>query len=569
MQAFILAGGFGSRLRPLVADRPKPMAIINGKPFLEFLISELVAQGITDIVLGVGYLSNQIEDYFGNGQDFGVKIRYSKEDQPLGTGGAIRNAIKILDDDFLVLNGDTFVDLNIKELIEHHQSCGSKFTIVLTKEALEEQRGSVLIDQNGFVTSFNDTTIKDSDNKDYTNAGIYIINKSHVKSIKRQQKVSLENAVIPSLLWAGEKIMAHVIAGKYYDIGTPDRFKEATKKLTGEPNKYSGKANLRVSFFGGGTDLEEFYSKYGGRVISSCINREIEVNIYENLEKSDFVEIHLTNYGESKKISSSKINHLDGSHFDIFSATLHHFKIRSGISIEASSDIPPESGLATSSATVIALIRAIGSYKNLHLTPEKTAETAIKIERVILKQLGGVQDQYQISYGGLNSINIFPDGRVELKEISITEEGWDYFNSCLLMFYTKRKNSGTTQQTNLIKNIFESKKTIYSLKKTLNLTQKALKCLIAEDFDAFGKLLDTAWLLKKKSNQSISNPEIDKLYNESIASGALGGKLLGAGSGGCFLVYSKPENIDKIKKNLIEKGGQIIDFKLVSKNNEL
>lgn len=563
MQAFILAGGFGSRLRSIVVDRPKPMALVGGKPFLEIVISNLVKQGIKDIVIGVGYLSSQIEEYFKDGSFFGAKISYSREDIPLGTGGAIRNAISQLEDTFVVLNGDTYVDLDFEKLILDHQKSDKKMTMVLTSVVQEGERGSVSVDQEGNLVSFSDEDGECSSDM-YSNSGVYVVSKKILKHIKTNSKISFEKDIIPTLIWAGEKIHAHITSKRYYDIGTPDRYTLAIEKLMESRRKYVGTANLRVSFCGGGTDLKEFYQIHGGMVISACIDKKIEANIYQDDQTSEYVEIFLQNYGSSKKILSSEIDLFHGDKFDIVLATLQYFGIKAGISIEIGGDIPPESGLATSSATVIALIRAICLYKNISLGKEEIANIAVKIEREILKQPGGIQDQYQISYGGINLLKISVDGDVEVVPITLNSQQLRELNDRLVLYYQKRINSGTHQQISLIKKIHNSKKTISSLIKTLSITEEIYQCFNRAEFGNLGMFLNQAWDLKKKSSPSITSVEIDSTYTKILQLGAQGGKLLGAGSGGCFLICAESINIEKIKSTLTNLEKSIIDFKIVN-----
>jgi len=146
MKAIILAGGFGTRLKEILKDTPKPMALVLGKPFLEHQIRFLKEQGITDIIIAVHHMSDKIKSYFGNGLRFGVDITYSEEETPLGTAGAIKKAQKYLDDTFLVINGDSYSDIDLSKLLEFHKSKNSKFTLALTKTKEAEHYGSIILD---------------------------------------------------------------------------------------------------------------------------------------------------------------------------------------------------------------------------------------------------------------------------------------------------------------------------------------------------------------------------------------------------------------------------------------
>src|SRR3989344_4164662 len=134
MKALILAGGFGTKLRRIVYDKPKSMVSIAGIPFLEHQIRLLKNQGITEFVILVSYMADKIKSYFGNGKNLGVNITYSEEEIPLGTAGAIKKAEKYIDSTFLVLNGDSYAKINIKELLKFHKENNNEFTMLLKKE---------------------------------------------------------------------------------------------------------------------------------------------------------------------------------------------------------------------------------------------------------------------------------------------------------------------------------------------------------------------------------------------------------------------------------------------------
>ena len=146
MKALILAGGFGTRLKEVAGDVPKPMVMIAGKPFLEHQLLYLKDQGIEDVIIAVYHMSNKIKSYFGDGSRWGLDITYSEEEYPLGTAGAIKKAEKYIGDTFLVLNGDSYSQIDIKKLLEFHKSKKSNFTISLTKSNNAGHYGSVVLD---------------------------------------------------------------------------------------------------------------------------------------------------------------------------------------------------------------------------------------------------------------------------------------------------------------------------------------------------------------------------------------------------------------------------------------
>ena len=222
MQAVLLAGGLGTRLKSVVNDRPKPMADVCGKPFLEYLILELKKHGITDIVLAVGYKGEMIEDYFKSGEQLGVHIEYSYEKEQLGTAGAIKNAGKYInEDEFFVLNADTFYQAAYSDVIELYKKEMVDMALVLRKVPDVSRYGSVKLD-GPMITGFNE---KVSDHiPGVINGGIYLMRKSVLDLIPDGEKCSLENEIIPGMLSAEKKLGAVVNEGYFIDIGVPDDY---------------------------------------------------------------------------------------------------------------------------------------------------------------------------------------------------------------------------------------------------------------------------------------------------------------------------------------------------------
>ncbi len=205
VRALILAGGFGKRLQPLTLDRPKPLIDVGGKPILQWQIEWLSKQGIRDIVLAVGYLRTKVFEVMGDGSKFGVRLFYSVEEEPLGTGGAIKNAMKFLEDEvFVVLNGDIVTNLPIKPLID--QLSGNVIsTIALTP--MRSPYGIVHVDHEGFITEFREKPLLDY----LINAGIYAFTKDIFKYLPN--KGDIEVTAFPKL--ANEKRIRGII---YRDV---------------------------------------------------------------------------------------------------------------------------------------------------------------------------------------------------------------------------------------------------------------------------------------------------------------------------------------------------------------
>lgn len=205
LRVLILVGGLGERLKPITYTIPKPMVKINGKPFLEFKIEHLKSFGLKNIVLCVGHLSNVIENYFQDGKKFGVNINYSYEKELLGTGGAIKNAQKFIDEEFIVMNGDTYIPINFEELIDFHKNQKNSLTMVVSIASNPTQQELVEIENNKISKIYKRNTEEhkihlDNNKNPLINAGIYIMRKEILEIIPSNKKVSLEQEIFPKLI---------------------------------------------------------------------------------------------------------------------------------------------------------------------------------------------------------------------------------------------------------------------------------------------------------------------------------------------------------------------------------
>lgn len=230
MQAIILAGGLGTRLRSVVSDRPKPMALVEGKPFLEYVIYGLKKSGIDEIIFAVGYKGGMVEEYFGNGSRFGIKAGYAYEEELLGTAGAIKNAGKyITDDQFFVLNGDTFYQMNFKDLKKVQEEKGLDMALVLRSVPDISRYGAARL-TDGMLTAFNEKC--GNTGTGTINGGVYLMKKELLSEIP-EGKVSLENECIPKWMQEKRRLGGIVNGGYFIDIGVPDdyfRFQDDVRK---------------------------------------------------------------------------------------------------------------------------------------------------------------------------------------------------------------------------------------------------------------------------------------------------------------------------------------------------
>jgi NDP-sugar pyrophosphorylase family protein len=225
----ILAGGLGTRLKSVVADKPKALAPIMGKPFLEIQIELLKDQGATHFVLCVGYLSEQISETFGDGSKFGVRIDYSEErDQLRGTAGEIKLAQPFIKDRALVLNGDTYLDFDHNELVARHLAeikFGAKATCTLARLDNASRFGTVILDEHDhYVAGFLEKNINNH-GPAWLNAGAYMLERNFVEAIAPDKIISLEREIFPNLIAKGGKIAATLSSSPFYDIGTPEDYK--------------------------------------------------------------------------------------------------------------------------------------------------------------------------------------------------------------------------------------------------------------------------------------------------------------------------------------------------------
>ncbi|NNF32696.1 MAG: NTP transferase domain-containing protein [Saprospiraceae bacterium] len=227
VDTIILAGGMGTRLKSVISEIPKPMAPIGDTPFLQFLIRSLQRQSISHITLSTGFKGEVIEEYFGSG-DEKLHIDYYKEDQPLGTGGAIKAAMALTStEEVLILNGDTFFNININALIEQHQAQDADITIAMRQVSDEDRYGAMIIDNKGRVQSFAEKAYIDSG---YINGGIYLIKRDLFDRYDLPEKFSLENDLFSK--YVDELRIYGIPFNDYFiDIGIPEDYERAFNEL--------------------------------------------------------------------------------------------------------------------------------------------------------------------------------------------------------------------------------------------------------------------------------------------------------------------------------------------------
>ena len=231
MQALILAGGGGTRLRPLTIHTPKPILPIANRPFLYYQIDLLKRAEIKDITLSLSYQPYKIESLFGDGEDLGLSIRYVVEATPMGTAGAFKYAQERLNQTTIVFNGDILTDLNITEIIAYHREKKAVATVVLAPVENPSAYGLVEAGENGRVLRFIEKPEPEEINCNTVNAGVYVLEPSVLHYIPAGEKFSFEYQLFPALLAAHEQFYAYTWPGYWIDIGAPQRYLQANKDL--------------------------------------------------------------------------------------------------------------------------------------------------------------------------------------------------------------------------------------------------------------------------------------------------------------------------------------------------
>ncbi|MFH1709927.1 MAG: NDP-sugar synthase [bacterium] len=228
MKAVIIAGGLGTRLRPLTYNVPKPIVPLANKPFVFHQIELLRKFGVTEVILNLHYLSDNIRNIFDDGRKLGVKIHYSVETDPLGTAGAVKNAEKFFDTGpMFIFNGDILTDINLGKMIKFHEEKKGKVTLALTKVEDPTLYGLVITDDDQRVLEFREKPSWEQVTANTINAGIYIVDPSIFKLVPKRKEFSFERQLYPMLLEKKEKIYGYVANAYWMDIGDPVKYLKA------------------------------------------------------------------------------------------------------------------------------------------------------------------------------------------------------------------------------------------------------------------------------------------------------------------------------------------------------
>jgi mannose-1-phosphate guanylyltransferase len=231
MKAVILAGGEGTRLRPLTLHTPKPVVPVVDRPFLRHQIDLLGQAGIRDVIFSIAYQPDRVRSVFGDGGALGARIVYAVEESPLGTGGAVKNAEPHLDSVTVVLNGDVLTDLDLSAVIAAHKRQGAAATLVLTPVPNPSAYGLVETDSTGRVLRFIEKPEAREITTDTINAGIYVLETSTLSLMPPGKNLSIERFFFPALIARGDRVMAHIHICYWIDIGTPEKYQEVSRDI--------------------------------------------------------------------------------------------------------------------------------------------------------------------------------------------------------------------------------------------------------------------------------------------------------------------------------------------------
>ena len=310
---------------------------------------------------------------------------------------------------------------------------------------------------------------------------------------------------------------------------------------------------FRMSFFGGGTDIPEFFMEHGGAVISTTFNKYCYVSVR-----------HLPRFFEYKnKIAYAQIEYVKEVDEIVHPAVRECMKLLDmhELIIQYDADLPARTGLGTSSSFAVGMLNAFHALKGKYADKKRLADEAIHLERDLCREAGGWQDQIAVAFGGLNRIDFTQDG-YRVSPVIISPERKQALNRNLMMFFTGFSRLSSEIQSDTKQHIHDKTRQLLEMKQLVDEAEKILTDKHA-DIDDFGRLLDVTWRLKRQTGSRITTDGIDELYSRALKAGALGGKLLGAGGGGFLLFYVPKEN----QKVLIESLSELLLVPFEFENN--
>jgi D-glycero-alpha-D-manno-heptose-7-phosphate kinase len=316
---------------------------------------------------------------------------------------------------------------------------------------------------------------------------------------------------------------------------------------------YKAKAPMRIGFFGGGTDVSPYAEEHGGKVLNCTIDKYVRCM----LKPSDDGALTIRSL-DLEEVSRNVTGHWDGK-LSLPQAVLDAVPFAKGVEVTMFSDVPPGSGLGSSSALVVSMLKLMGEAYNIPMTPHELAETAYKIERVDLGIPGGRQDQYAAAFGGMSVYHFSKNGVIVEPVLSDTTAMLE-LESCLLIGYIGSRKLLTQQLVNDQVNRLKQGDTLRYHDETKAFVDESVKLLRAKKIDDFGRLLHDAWEVKKAFSPYIAPPIVDEVYAKARKHGAWGGKITGAGGGGFMVIACPFDRRLEMERVLTEAGMQVRHF---------
>lgn len=300
------------------------------------------------------------------------------------------------------------------------------------------------------------------------------------------------------------------------------------------------KTPFRISFVGGGSDLEAFYGRSKGAVLSTSINKYMYISSHAYFEEDKL----RVKYSQTETVGAvAELKH------PILRTALNMFNINGGLEVSSIADIPSGTGMGSSSSFTVGLLHNLHAHTHKYVSKQQLAQEACKLEIEMLKEPIGKQDQYAAAFGGLNVIEFHPNGDVSVDPVYLSSDIYHQLESSLCLYYIGNQRSASSILTEQRKNTGSEDK-FRMLQRMVDLVYELRKALMAGNLDDFGTLMHENWLMKQELASGITNPLIGELYETAMKHGATGGKLLGAGGGGFMLFFCPPEKQDQLDQAL-------------------
>lgn len=311
------------------------------------------------------------------------------------------------------------------------------------------------------------------------------------------------------------------------------------------------KTPFRISFVGGGSDLESFFSKRKGAVLSTTIDKYMYISTHKFFE-GDKIRCK---YSQTETVDS-----VDELKHPILRTVLKDSNLK-GIEVSSIADIPGGTGMGSSSSFTVGLLHNLSAYQGKLVSKEDLGSGACRVEIDLLGEPIGKQDQYAAAYGGLNIIEFHPDGTVKVEPVYISRETRKALNENLRLYYIGNQRSASKILAEQKKNTSQSDK-FAALEKMVDLVYELKEVLIQGELEKFGDLLHQNWLLKQSLAKGITNPRINELYSSALEAGARGGKLLGAGGGGFMLFYADEDKHQALDEKMKALDAEFFPFEM-------